>query len=456
MALTLCLIIGMVSPVGFSNEEKNFTDVAEEDWFYEAVQKLAHEGIISGFDDGSFKPMENVTRDAFATMMVKTLDLDLEKPDSAWFKDVEKDHWAYKYVETSKYYMTGYSSGSSYYFMPDDKAVREDMAVALVKALKYDIDGNLDYLDTFTDADKISDKLKDYVATAVKHDLMSGSPSGDAFVFNPQSDLTRAETAALLMKLMKVEKVVVDDIEKVTFDNMKEPDKADEQNNEEPISNDEKTSQIESIVKDDRIVLEWSKVNPSGFKGYKVVASASNASPTYPNDGYFKYITDINTNRIEIEPYAGYSGGDIDVFKPNEKYYFSITTLYEDGNYYGRTENGVMPGQVVEIKDYQTPKVEAFVDDGRILVKWDKIDHPYLDGYKVVASQGDTTPAYPENGYLKWITDTNVTSYEIKPDTSYSGGDFKKFKSGENFYISITAVYKDRKIPGNSIKVVMP
>ncbi len=197
-------------------------------------------------------------------------------------------------------------------------------------------------------------------------------------------------------------------------------------------------------------------MHKSGFKGYKVVASKSDGSPIYPDDGYLKFITDRDTNRIEIKPYTGYSGGDFSLFEPGKKYFFSITTLYEDGYYYGRTETAVMPGEEMEISEYITPSVTAYSTNGHVYVKWDKIDHPMLDGYKVVASKNDKTPVYPENGYLKWITDTNVTSYEIWPGTKYQNGDFSKFESGQTYYFTITAVYKDKKIPGSATLVQMP
>ncbi len=457
MVTILSVLVGTIGLSSFA-EEKNFNDVKTTDWYYEAVKTLSGKGIISGYDDGTFKPLESVNRDAFATMMVKTLDLKLETPSQAWFEDVSKDNWAYKYVESSKYYMTGYISGDDYYFKPEAPAVREDMAVALVKALKYETDGNLKYLETFEDADSISDNLKDYVATAVKYKLMSGSPEGDKIYFNPQSDLTRAETAALLMNLIKQEKVVVEEAEKVTFDNMDKKEGKDKENNssDPSISDSEKTAQIEAIVKDDRIVLEWSKVDSQGFDGYKVVASQYDSTPTYPDNGSLMFISDIDKNRIEIKPYAGYNNGDFNHFEPGTKYYFAITTFYGDERYVGRTEDGVMPGDKQEIEDYVQPKVTAFADDDRVYVKWDKIDHPLLDGYKVVASKKDGTPIYPEDGYLRWITDKNTTSYEIKPNTQYSNGDFEKFESGESYYFTITAVYKDKKIAGNAVKVKMP
>ena len=443
-------------------QEKDFSDVNNTDWYYDAVMTLATKGIISGYDDGTFKPSEKVQRDAFSTMMVKTLNLGLEKPSKAWFEDVDKNHWAYKYVETSKYYMTGYSSNGEYYFKPSENAVREDMAVALVKALKYDTSGNLDSLNKFVDADEISSNLKDYVATAIKHGLMSGSPVEGGFKFAPQSDLTRAETAALLMNLIKTEKVVISDEEKVTFDKMDDSKYQDDKENEKKdeeysdVDPSEKLAQIEAIVKDDHIVLEWSQPNPKGFQGYKIVASQSDRSPKYPENGYLKYITDYGSQRIEIKPYTAYKNGDFSVFTPGQKYFFSITTFYDDGKYYGRTEDAVMPGQAKEIGEHEAPKVEAIVEKGRIILKWDQIDHPLFEGYKVVAAQNDKSPIYPENGYLQWIPDKYKTSTEIWTGTEYYEGDFDKFKAGEKVYVSVTAVYQDKKIRGNAVLVEVP
>lgn len=47
----------------------NFTDVKEGDWFYQAVTSLQQQGIINGYQDGSFKPNKTVTRAEVAQMI---------------------------------------------------------------------------------------------------------------------------------------------------------------------------------------------------------------------------------------------------------------------------------------------------------------------------------------------------------------------------------------------------
>ena len=104
-----------------------------------------------------------------------------------------------------------------------------------------------------------------------------------------------------------------------------------------------------------------------------------------------------------------------------------------------------------------TPKVYASVVNGRIKVSWDKIDSSKFSGYKVVASLTNSTPSYPNDGYATFITDDSTLSYYIDANTSYSGGDLGgKFISGKKYYISVTALYGDVKIPGNTVVITMP
>lgn len=104
-----------------------------------------------------------------------------------------------------------------------------------------------------------------------------------------------------------------------------------------------------------------------------------------------------------------------------------------------------------------TPKVYASVVNGRIKVSWDKIDSSKFSGYKVVASLSNATPSYPNDGYAAFITDDSTTSFYIDGNTSYNGGDIGgKFVSGKKYYISVTALYGDVKVPGNTVAITLP
>lgn len=170
---------------------QKFYDVSKDHWAFEYIAKLADRGVIDGYSDGSFKPEKTVTRAEWAKIMVvaagiKTTD------DSVYFNDTY-NHWAILYINASKNYLTAYADGS---YRPDQAAVREDVAAAMVKLKGYDIsEADYSYLNQFTDTNTISNNLKKYVAVAVQNGLIDGF---DDKSFKGQDTLTRAQAAKLL------------------------------------------------------------------------------------------------------------------------------------------------------------------------------------------------------------------------------------------------------------------
>nr|WP_010251055.1 S-layer homology domain-containing protein [Acetivibrio cellulolyticus] len=196
-------------PKALGQKDIKFIDLRDTHWAYIAISDLYDRGIIIGYSDNSFRPNEQVTRSQFAAMLVKTLGLDTESKTQT-FKDVPKKAWDFKAVEAAKSYLTGYKKADGeLYFYGNRNAVREDMAVALVKALELTVvsdDGKLEEI--YDDYESISENLRDFVYTAYKEGIMFGADGK----FNPQGSLTRAEAAALLEKVIeKTEKVVIGD-----------------------------------------------------------------------------------------------------------------------------------------------------------------------------------------------------------------------------------------------------
>ncbi|MGC5324001.1 S-layer homology domain-containing protein [Brevibacillus sp. SYSU BS000544] len=198
LLLSTLLIFSML-PQAFA--ATSFTDVPRSHWAYEAIMDMADRGIISGYNDRTFRPDNKITRAEFAKIMIAAADIDIDRSHSVsqTFKDVSKRHWAFYYVELAKSYLTGYKSGSSYLYKPDEYAVREDIAVALVRLMGYDRTQNadLDLLDNFRDEDDISKALRPYIALAIKNELIKGFNDR---TFRPLAPITRAEAASLLYR----------------------------------------------------------------------------------------------------------------------------------------------------------------------------------------------------------------------------------------------------------------
>lgn len=64
-----------------------FSDI-EGSSYAPAIMELARRGIIGGFDDGTFRPDDHVSRQQFAKMIVKTLDLTVTGSEASPFTDV--------------------------------------------------------------------------------------------------------------------------------------------------------------------------------------------------------------------------------------------------------------------------------------------------------------------------------------------------------------------------------
>ena len=362
-------------------------------------------------------------------------------PETPSFLDVKKNSWEYPYVESAKPYLTGFRTAAGDYFKPSLPAVREDMAVALVNALGYLNDPvDLGILDQFADKDQISPNLRKHVALSVKYGLIVGKPKNGRLVFDPQGNLTRAEAAVLIKRAFeKNEEKVTYDEEKVTYD----PETGYVY--ERPI--------IELKMENNAHVLRWNRIESDKFKEYRVVISKDDDTPQYPDNGYLYRITDRNRTYAVIDNSTKYNGGDFgNYLTKGQKYYISVTAVYSDRNVPGNVIRFVYDG-TENPELYAAPVVSSSVENGKLVLRWNKIDSPRLIGYIVSASRDDSSVSYPDNGFLYRISDVNRTYAVIDNSTKYSNGDFGGyFINGEQYYFSVTAVYGDRMVAGNTIR----
>lgn len=105
----------------------SFSDVNNGDWFNVAVSTMAKMGIINGYEDGTFRPQENITRAEFAAIASR-FDTKNTAVPNADFADIE-GHWGK--IEISKAAMNGWITGDpTGNFRPNDKLTRaEAMAI---------------------------------------------------------------------------------------------------------------------------------------------------------------------------------------------------------------------------------------------------------------------------------------------------------------------------------------
>lgn len=117
---------------------RTFTDVDPNDWFYEAVTIAYNGNIINGYDDGTFKPNETISRAEAMSVLLRTLDRVNESYTRSLFSDVTI-HWQIPYVMSA--YNLGIVNGhrNEYgnltgKFRPNDKLTRGEACKVLYLA----------------------------------------------------------------------------------------------------------------------------------------------------------------------------------------------------------------------------------------------------------------------------------------------------------------------------------
>lgn len=179
--------------------QQKFTDVSKDFWAFSYIAELVEKGVISGYPDGTFRPNNSVSRAEFAKIMIGASGLKAAATNTSSFSDVKVTDWYCPYIETAKDFLNGYNYAGKTMYLPDTAAVREDIAIAMVKLKGYDTSvADLAMLKTmFSDYDSISESAKKYVAVAVQQGLVSGYDDG---TFRAQKSITRAEAASLLWR----------------------------------------------------------------------------------------------------------------------------------------------------------------------------------------------------------------------------------------------------------------
>ena len=132
-AVLLCLAVLLAAPgiPAVQAHPSTFPDVAETDPAHEAIESLAADGVVNGFENGDFRPGDPVTRAQATKMLVSWSGLPLGSPQSS-FPDV---HGIYStYVETAVRagWVTGYPDGT---FRPQASLTRQQTAIVIVRSL---------------------------------------------------------------------------------------------------------------------------------------------------------------------------------------------------------------------------------------------------------------------------------------------------------------------------------
>lgn len=185
----ICVVALLGSFTVFGAEYKDIPD----DWSKEGLVKAIEAGLLNG-DGGFVRPTDPMTRAEMGTIMTRAFGA-VKTADISMFKDVKKADWFYDYM--AKAVAMGAFKGDGENLRPNSNISRQEAMVVLSRLFAMESD-NLSILDQFKDKNKIQDWAKAGVAAVVESGYVKGS---DGMV-NPAANITRAEFATIMSRMI--------------------------------------------------------------------------------------------------------------------------------------------------------------------------------------------------------------------------------------------------------------
>lgn len=186
---------------GTTNENMSvFGDLADVPWAEEAINYLYSKGYVSGYEDGTFRPNDTITREEFAKMIVNVLGFDSFNFEMTNAADVNSDAWYANYVTIAM--NSGLMNGiSDTEFGTGMKITRQDMCTIIYRAIKSE---NIK-AEHIYDEKQFTDEAAEYAREAIRELYRCGLVNGVSdSEFDPQGDVTRAMAAKVLYGLLKL------------------------------------------------------------------------------------------------------------------------------------------------------------------------------------------------------------------------------------------------------------
>lgn len=177
-----------------------FSDLSGFDWAKEYIDTLISTDAIAGYEDGTFRPANNITRAEFAKILSVALDAHDENA-TCDYTDISSDNWGVSYIGSLAKLdvIKGKPDGS---FGANDHITRQDVAV-LVYRLVNKLGIKLPVVNRpvpFADDAEISDYAKEAVNALYQAGVISGV--GD-YRFDPNGYANRAQAAKIIAFFVK-------------------------------------------------------------------------------------------------------------------------------------------------------------------------------------------------------------------------------------------------------------
>jgi hypothetical protein len=205
--------------------DRSYDDIIGHSWARNHLETLFSKGIMVPKEQTRFVTNEPISRGEFATLLVKAFEIPLDYEGQGTFNDVRRVDpfsnglYEYKYIETAA--RVGIVRGSlGGFFQPRNNITREDAAVMIARAANLRLESNDDRARQrlerlFTDVHNFSQYTMAPVLAVSQAGLIEGKPNvssgtgrNQTYYFDPKANLTRAEAAAIMMRVLLQQKKI--------------------------------------------------------------------------------------------------------------------------------------------------------------------------------------------------------------------------------------------------------
>lgn len=183
----------VTAPVLPTKASTHFKDLNPNADYYHPVLELANRGYISGYQDGTFRPNQAITRGQAAKMLALALSLNITNTVNPRFRDVPADHDFYKYIAAlaNEGIINGYDDKT---FRPNEPINRNQMAKILTLGYKFQISSNLTH--SFADVSE-SNANRYFIQTLYDLGITKGTTGN---TYSPFGPVTRGQLATFIVR----------------------------------------------------------------------------------------------------------------------------------------------------------------------------------------------------------------------------------------------------------------
>lgn len=173
----------------------------EKHWAKEAIENVIKWGLMVGDENQNFRPEASLTRAEMASMIQRLVKGQTSNEKSINLKDIKGTEWyaeAIAVVNTLEM-MAGYEDGT---FRPKENISRQEVMVMITRLARYnkvDTRSDIRILDQYKDLKDISDWAKEDIAWCVEQEIIKGNDGK----IEPSRAIKRSEIAVIFSRLFQ-------------------------------------------------------------------------------------------------------------------------------------------------------------------------------------------------------------------------------------------------------------